>query len=306
MFVSTRKYIGPLVILVTMITASGCVKSDNRVVAKVGRFEVLAHDVADRNRIMLVYQPEDTRELGLEQLTRLFTVAQVLENNGRTMDREALLKESQRIDSTTLAPDMLNKIKDVFKSSAGKFREDDYLKVYVLPEYAERVIFYEFFLNDEKTQKASLAAAHAFLAKVSQPGILFESVAKENAYPLKRFTVSDNRVEWEPPKVPQVPSKHPTPTGPVATQLPPHIKQKMATQASEQERAEARAWMVVARTLKAGQIFPQVINFNDKWLVAKISKILGAKYQMVAAMLPKDAFAPWYDQEQAKVKIERF
>lgn len=293
-------------ILGAVFAVVGCTKPGDVVKARVGDFEIRAKDADQRTKVLRIYQPEDKRDLGLEQLIRFYKLAQILKNNGQKLDDAVLAKESERIDKTTLMPALLKSIKGVFTKD-GVFDEKAYHRIFILPQYADRMIYYEFYLNDPTAQKDSLAKAQAFLEASRQAPDAFLKQCLEHEAGPRLFTVTPVEVVWKIGRKPKAPGGPEAPSGSAMT-APPEVQARMQQTQNAQQSDESRAWMRVAETLKPGEVFGQVINNGETWIVARLDKKAGGgdrvRYEMQAAMLPKSDYGKWMEVEDAKVKVQ--
>lgn len=252
--------------------------------ATVGRFSISDRDVSYRNAVTKIYFPEEKRDLGRDLLIKSFTFAQILENNDHPISPDVLTKEAKRISDTTLKPEMLQSIKDVFGAD-----QEGYLKNFVLPTYAERVLYYEFFLHSPKVQEPSHQVAAEYLKETLAKPDRFGRTPPE--MPAKnKFVVSlTNGIVWDQEK------------SAAAT---------MQEVAKNQHRSqEALKWKAeVVDTLKSGQVFPKVMDLGDTWLVVRYlgpQKKDGVEdYQFEGVLFPKANFDEWLKQEKEKVKVQ--
>src|SRR5690349_1734016 len=95
-------------VVILLLLQVGCTGG---LIAEVGSFKISKKDVEFRNQVIQIYYPNETRKLGRDQLVNAYITAQILINNGHALDKAVLVKERERIDKTTLMPEMLNRIK---------------------------------------------------------------------------------------------------------------------------------------------------------------------------------------------------
>ena len=270
-------------------------------IAQVGDYSITAQDVKYKNAITQIYYPEEKRDLGLQLLIKSYTTAQILKNNGHEITESILATESARIDKNTLRPEMLAQIKAVFSGD-----ERAYQQVYILPIYAERVLYYEFFLHDASIQAPAKQLAEEFLqsALKSPPG--FEAIATKSSTKTASFTVSRSRgIEWsQSPKQTLKDLLPPT----AANNAPADVQMKTSAGSNSKSISEeGQKWIQeVVNTLKPGQVFPKVIDRHDMWMVTRfvgISEEEKDAYHFVGAMFPKADFTAWETEEKKRVVI---
>ena len=64
----------------------------NNPVVKVGDYTLMEKDAHYRSAVIKIYFPDDNRDLGLDQLVRAYTYAQILKNHGREITPEIIAR----------------------------------------------------------------------------------------------------------------------------------------------------------------------------------------------------------------------
>jgi hypothetical protein len=273
------------------ISLMGCqaCRDNTPYVAKIGDYKITQKDRDYRDKIIRVYYPETAESYGLRQLVGSYTNAQVLKNNDQKLDDEILKKEEERINQNTRAPETLERIKQIFGDDVESYR-----KVFILPTYADRVIYFEYFMNNPEIHAPSLKAAQEFLAEANQNPSQFKTLAEKKAKRFTRFEISLHRgMVWEKTETDRPGPKGPKKIAPLPAEVSP----------------EGKKWIdEVIRQLKPGQVHGQVIDKTEYWLVAKYvglkSGRLEPTHQFEAAILPKQDFGKWFEAEKAKIKFD--
>jgi len=267
----------------------------NRLVAEIGEYKVHERDVVFRDGVIRVYYPQETRSMGLLQLRRAFSYATILKNNGRPITEAIVQGEQERIDKETLAPVMLQKIRAIFGSDAAAYRKD-----FVLPMYVERVIYYDFFLNDPRAQSGSIAQARNFLKDAAAEPGRFADLAKAWSKTTTGLTISrDGGLQWDRPKEAETAGAPPT------QGVPAGIQQKLAERARERGADDGSKWIdeVISR-LKPGQVYGKLIDMGEHWVVARyVGPVKGGAHRIAAVLFPKADFNRWLESEEKKVKV---
>jgi hypothetical protein len=267
----------------------GCTR--NPVVAEVGSLQIHRQDVNQRNQVIHFYFPQETREMGLEQLVSAYTTAQVLINNGQVISVQTLEDEAQRIDQNSLMPDKLQQIKAIFAKDHLA-----YLRVYVLPTYAERIIYYGFFLNNAQIQAHSLKQAQEFLHRVEGDQTKFAEIAADHHYPTQGVTLSRQTglqfgVGDESPPTSDVPSE---------------IQNKL----KKEQLIETERWRhEIIATTHPGHLYNKVIDHGEAWMIVRYLGVSGPhhdQHKFMAAFLPKEDFNTWFTAERKKVRTRTF
>ena len=278
---------------------------DQEIVARVGDLNILRKDVEYRNQIIPIYYPNDKRRLGLLQLTNAYTAVQILKNNGYTITDEMIAKESQRIDSSTRMPEMLQKIKNIFENDS-----EAYLKIFVLPVYAERIIYFDFFLHHPNLQKESLQVAKTFLQKALHSKISFKSLAEKSGFkviPLKlslneltQLGVDKENLNLPPDEFDNSRSQ------PGSSQDNSETLNKVKEKLQHAQIEHNKEWIEqIIKKLKPGQIFPYVIDDKEGWVVIRyVRPEKQNQYLLESVGFPKADYGNWLNQEKSKVIID--
>ncbi|HEX4925658.1 MAG TPA: hypothetical protein VFV50_16300 [Bdellovibrionales bacterium] len=153
-----------LVLPTVALLAAACTRSsESPVVAKVGRFQITEKDLEYKERLIQYYYPQSETGKALSALTKSYVNAQILENNGRVMNEEALQAESDRIDKNTKDPISLAEVKDIFGSDTAAYR-----RVFVLPTLADRLISFELFPEIQKKDPTAARLIESLLARLEK------------------------------------------------------------------------------------------------------------------------------------------
>lgn len=266
-------------------------KSSQQVALKVGTWTFTEQEIEYRNKIIFYLESGDNRKLGRHQLREAALNAAVLMQNGHNITRETLLKEAARIDQTTLAPEKLQGVKNIFGDDY-----ESYLKVYVMPVYANRVIYFDFFLRDQNVQKESLAKANLFLQNALSQGGDLKNVAEKNGLRsiLAHFSLSDGLQKFEDERS----------DGPESQSSgAPAVVQQAMQKNEKLSLSDNSRWVdQIFKKLKPGQVFNQVIDVHEGWQVVKLIKQVSQdKYLIEVVDLPKEDFNSWFEREKLKL-----
>lgn len=276
----------------------------DRTIATVGEYKITEKDKILRDQIQQVFYPKDPNSYGLDQLVTAFTYAQILKNNGHEITEHLLRAEDMRINQNTKAPEVLQKIRALFKGD-----EEAYKKVFLLPTYAERTIYYDFFSKSPKAQESSLAKVRDFLSLLEQTKRPLQDLASESNLMFKKFTLSKEKgLEWEQEarKKQKNDAKNPgiiDMSAQAPAEIRNHVDQKFQGKALE----SAQFWIDnVLNNMKPGEVLQSPVDYEETWLVVKYVKPLGkAKFQMEAVFIPKNNYQQWLDAETAKIQVKR-
>lgn len=270
------RYTGLALLLLFFLPACFFKRADSPVVARVGDFIITQKMIEERDRINRLENPGETTSLGLAQLKKAYVDAQILTILGVALDDAVLLGEEKRINETTQMPEKLKQIKEIFGG-----RTADYRRVFVLPVYAQRTIYYDFFLNDMKVQAVPLKVAGDFFAVVTANPSRWAAAVREGKIKTNKFLLSEKnglRVlnAGEDPQPVPLPGTAPALTEEVAA-------------------------------LKPGQVLPRLLNEGETgWLVIRYLKPgrETGNYELEFAVFPKLDYETWHREQAARVVIQ--
>ena len=285
-----------------------CAPGNSKVVAQVGDYPLTQKMVDLREKVAKVYYPKEPTKVGLLQLTRFYTYAQILKNHNRPVTDQALEQEEKRIDANTRDPDTLNKIKDIF----GKDHES-YRKVFILPAYVDRIFYYDFFLNTPELQAQFTNKAEEFFREATAAPQDFVKLAQKHSFTVQEVTLDPNEgLEWQP--YGKAKEKHKG-EGPrmidqsSKSKVQIDLQSRMEKEQNSFKKEQAQHWLaeVVANT-KPGALFHSLVDMQEQWVVLKY---LGKKpvkkgppqYLFHAVNFPKADFSKWLTEEQGKVVV---
>jgi hypothetical protein len=273
-----------------------------RVIVTVGDYTITEKDKNLRDQVQRVFYPQDPNSYGKDQLVTAFTYAQILKNNGHEITEALLRAEEMRINQNTKAPEVLQKIRDLFKGD-----EEAYKKVFILPTYAERTIFYDFFNKSPKAHEQSLKNVQQVFQQLQTAQSSFPDVAQRLRLTYKTFTLSKEKgMEWEQDK--QVGKDQPAALVDLTTQAPAEIQQHIAEHAESRSLESARYWIDnIIGHMKAGEVAQAPVDFEQAWLVVQYVKLIGKdKFLMGAIFIPKDNYENWLENERSKIGVQQY
>lgn len=288
--------------LLLAVTLSACSLIEGKPIKRVGSYTITQKDLDYRGRVSKIFYPEEQRlDVALLQLSNAFLIAEILKNNGHAIDDQVLLAEENRINSSTKDPATLTKIKEIF----GKDHES-YLKNFILPTYAERVVYYEFFLKNENLQEPTRQVAAQFFEKAkAEPGRFLEIAENEKlAHSVVEVSEKDGLV-WGGKR------SHGKHAG-LVNESPEAREQKkmteeLAAQARDHSIQEAKRWIAdLLMPTPKGQVVNHIIDDQERWLVLRNQggDIKKRVFRVDVVFFPKLSYSQWLETEKLKVKIE--
>ena len=252
--------------------AGGCSRS--HLVAQVGSYSITDKDVTYRNQLIKMDYPNETRDLGLKQLTDTYTFAEILKNNGTELTDAMILAEEERIRTHSKMPEQLLEIRRIFGLD-----HDSYLKVYVLPVLAMRVLPYEFFPRQRDIQKSTLERAMKILQALRESSSDFRQTAKKLGFILDDYILSENsfkKMDGKP---------------------------KTFEKGSSEERL-AGLLRDMGRNKTSGKWVEFPFELETAWMLFRFDQIEGGKIRFQAGVVQKMRFSEWIPAQMARVKVQ--
>jgi len=259
------------------------------IVAKVGRFEISRSDVEYRNQVIRFYYPGEKRDLGLDQLIEAFTLASILELNGVEISDAVLEGENERIKKNSKMPDALVNLMRIFGPNHEAWLHD-----FVLPTFAQRVIYFDFFLHHPAIHAESRAVAETLLKKSLKLG--FSPAARSaglSPHPIRAVKNPDGK--WT--IVAGDSEKNSLRDFPDAARK---LHDDWLHQADESENQEIVSWL-------KGR--PELVDGGEFWLLVereKKTKSPADQASFISVSVPKVSYAAWLQERKKQVSIIRF
>lgn len=325
----TALIVGIILVTTAFVAMFVHLRFGNHLIAQVGNFKIYKLDVKKQNQVTHLFYPNAAKDIGLSQLTKSFTHADILKNNGVEITELMLRKEERRIDDNTRSPQTLQKLKGIFKDD-----DEAYRRVFILPLLADRMI-HSFFMNNPRIQESSRKKAEEFIEVLRlgpQNGaalISIDKLAKKSDYTVKTVLVSyAEGIEWEDPNQDRQAlrlerSKHiaasrahssetsnvSSPTGPdsKAAGVPPEVQQAVDNSMQFDSVPQAKRWIDdFIRKLKAGEVYSAPVERNEEWLVFQMIRQTAhdpLAFELKVVTIPKLDYNQWLENEKAKVAV---
>jgi hypothetical protein len=274
-------------------------------VARVGDLEITQRDVEAMRQVQSIYDDSVavvTADRALQELISNFVVVQILKNNGLAIDHDTLLKEREYFEGLETNRKAVPKFKMLFAPD-GKLGPELYLRDVILPEYAERVIYHEFFLRDPKIQQEAHEKALSFLAKVKAKPDDFEKIAQASQLKAGVFRATDRMVGTEGPAYEMA-----SPLGGKKVEgALPFLARPEMTDEAYRVRA-VKATMDAGRELQLGQVFPEPIETKEGWWVYRLlqkSRKPVFTLRLQGVYFSKADYPSWLEKEKTRVTITK-
>lgn len=286
---------GSVLALILTSCTRGCATSEPSVLVIDG-YRITKTAISQRDEVARIYYPQNTTSVGLKQLSDAYLTASVLRRNGHEIDDVVLQKEAERIEKNTLMPEMLARIQAIF----GKDREA-YKMVFVLPTYAERTIYFDFFLRNSALQANSRRVAEEFLRRALASPQRFAELVAADKKTLAPFTVSLHEgIKWQntDESAAQV-------SGAGAREMPPGLSKEIAARQERTQSAEGKRWIQdIVNNLKPGEIWNAVLDAGEQWQIVRYKGPKGDAHALEAVFFAKADFQKWFDAEKSQVPVK--
>ena len=277
-------HIGYLAGCYLILVATGCVRHHQSV--RVGDYEVTRSDAQYRDAVIRQYYPSDSRNLGLSQLIKAYTYAQILKNHGQEVTEKTLQTEAERIDLHTKAPEALGRIKAIFGRDYHS-----YLRVFVLPNYVQHALYYDFFLKDGEIQNSTKDTAQRLLELSLKSADKFENLARTNGLNVGHFSISpQSEMKWHFDNGVLGPSS-------------PGGEPREPEAADTASNGKTDPVLTKLRGLEAGQIYSHLIERPENWMIVKKTGERRGQAEYSSISVPKADFDTWLSSETKKVRI---
>lgn len=279
---------------------------------EVGRYSLTEKDIQYRQKVALVYYPlEKDPHLGLLQLKKAYSLAEILARHGRPITEQVLNSEEYRIEQNSKDPITLKKIIDLFNGD-----KESYRRVFVLPTYAERVIYFDFFLNNFKIHEKAHQYAVDFYTKIKSDPKNFFKMAAQLGYKKSLLTISKKYgFQWQAESsIKQNSNLKSSSTSQTVIDLSSEAvaaktqRHKIEEEAKLIEVNEAAHWITeIASPTKPGEVVEKIIDRSEVYMVVRYlgpKRANGDQYNFEVVLFPKINFANWLNEEMRKVVIK--
>lgn len=267
-------------LLFSLLLLAGCTKKD--LAAEVGDYKILKSDVDKKNQVIRLYFPDETRDLGLNQLIDSYVNAAILEKYGKKITPENVTEEEVRIEKESQMPDVLKKIQDIFGSNKEAYR-----RVFVIPVIADRMIYFELFSKEKSFHKDSLERAARLLEKAQSHPEKMNDLALEDKLPLMTL-----KLKKEGPNY-------------ILKSISPDGKDETSPLANEGNKWHQE----IVTTTQPQKIYKNVVDMGSNWMIVKNDgKVKGsqADYNLSVLVVPKEDFSRWLQKEREGIKIKKY
>ena len=246
-------------------------------VARVGEIPITDEDLSRQARVSELYYPgSGQRYVALSQLIKGYLSLGVLKSLGQAVDEATVKGESRRIDEETQAPELLQKIKEVYQGD-----REAYLQSFVRTVYAERVLYHEVFLPSPEIHRASHEQAEGFLKEALGSPASFSRLAKQRGAEVARLRISARE------------GIRPEGKGESGRSEAP----------SQAHLEEAKRLIGSLSRIRPGQLCPEVIEWPEGFQVLRLLHREGRGVLVQSASIPKRDYEQWFWGQASQIPV---
>ncbi|MCX6351463.1 MAG: hypothetical protein NTX03_06350 [Bacteroidetes bacterium] len=231
------------------------------------------------------------------QLIKAAAYREIAMANKFPLTDKILLQEVARIDATTQMPDRIIALRKLCKT------EKDYQHYYVLPDFSERWLYYNFSNNAYIHHYSKGVFIQHTLDSVVKSKIRFEELAKK--YHSKIDTIqldSRGQLILHSQKSKDSSSMQ---IIDLSRKAPVGINDKMSQQMQQKDSAlYAQLFNDVVKDLKVNTIHPKVIFMPESFWVARLVKLENGIYTLQYIAIPKISFNAWLKTQTPSIHIK--
>jgi hypothetical protein len=250
-----------------------------------------------RTQLLVLDSVPNARQYALFQLLKMYSQANISEKYGYILTDSMLQWESRRIDSATLRPDKLNRIKEICQNE--KMYQEVFVKESLYPRWLKVC-----FDKDEKQHRNKAVEANEIFTQALLEANLFDKDSCKTAkgsYAIQTFWLSENSMESTQKTVTN------TTTSNFIDQTKKEdlqVKQRMEAQLQNQANILPKQLYALLQKLQEGQLHPRVIDAPDVFWILKHCGKKGEKYKIKLLEIPKNNFSVWLDNEIVQTPMQ--
>ena len=265
--------------------------------AVIGKDTVLSVAWQARTEVLALDSVKQASPYALFQLLKMYAIQAVAEKHGYVLKDSMLAWEARRIDSSTLRPDKIKRIKAICKTDAV------YKEVFIKESLYPRWLNLRFEADEKQHQKKAIEARDVFTQALIQAK-LFEKdsvIIGKTTYSIRAFWLSEKGLE------PILPTQKDTAqTQKIIDQSKKEMPDaKLRAEAQMNEKADLLTIQLYAliQKLKEGQLHPRVIDAPEAFWVLRHGGKEGNRYKVKILEISKESFSAWLEREIKEIPI---
>lgn len=242
--------------------------AESKPVVEIGKTQITYSDIENKVAIGQIYGNEGITEVSaLIQLINKGLEYEIVTMHGINTTPKEIQDFSNHVDSTTKAPKLLVKIKEVFKGNRS-----EYGRLYLMPIIINRKLHGWYIQNDEIHKNESASMEKAFHLVLSDTTL--EKAAQICS--LNYTTFSDN-FGGDMPMVP-------------------------GADHGESDRPKT-PMLIVVESLKEGDIFKQIVEDEISYRIVRLLHKDTKAYKVEMIYTQKRPFPEWFQEQASKISI---
>jgi len=258
-------------LFVLFLLCAGCSSET----ARVGSIAISREDLSQRAKVSEIYYPGSGKAyVALSQLIKGNLSLEILRSLGKPVDDVALQSEAKRIDENTKAPETLAKIKAVYGTDHAA-----YLRTFVSPVYAERMLYGEVFLKSLEIQSAAKVRVEAMIRNAAASPASFLSIAKQESFQTAQLRISNKKG------------------------IIPFKNKPFLNHAEPVAVEQAARLLPLLAGLAPGKVLPQAIEWPESFQALRLIQRAGSDVVVESAVLPKQSFDDWFWEKAANIPV---
>ena len=273
-------------------------KQAQKIIAIVGKDTISQEKWELRTQLLVLDSTANAKQYALFQLLKMYSQADIAKKYGYTLTDTMLRWESRRIDSATLMPEKLQRIKEICKTR--EMYQEVFIKESLTPRWLKVC-----FDKDEKQHRNKAVEANEIFTQALLEANLFDKDSCKTAqgtYRIHTFWLDENGME----------SMQQTKKDTVAQsnfidqtkKEDARVNAQIRAQMQQKDNLLTKQLYALTQKLQAGQLYPRVIAAPLAFWVLKHCGQQGKKYKIKLLEVPKNNFSVWLEQELHKYSIK--
>lgn len=249
-----------------------------------------------RTQLLVLDSVPSARQSALFQLLKMYGYAAIVPKYGYVLTDSMLQWEIQRIDSSTLMPEKLQRIKEICQTR--EMYQEVFVKESLYPRWLKVC-----FDKDEKQQRNKAVEANEIFTQALLQANLFDKDSckiANSSYAIHTFWLSENSLESIQKTKTAAPSNFIDQTQKESLQ----VKQRLEAQLQNNASVLPKQLYALVQKLQKGQLHPKVIDAPDVFWILKYCEKKREKYKIKLLEIPKNNFSVWLDKELKTIDIQ--
>jgi hypothetical protein len=273
-------------------------KQLQKIIAIVGKDTINQEKWELRTQLLTLDSTASAKEYALFQLLKMYCQENIAKKYGYILTDTMLRWESRRIDSATLMPEKLQRIKEICKTR--EMYQEVFIKESLSPRWLKIC-----FDKDEKQHRNKAVEANEIFTEALLQANLFDKdsckTAKGN-YAIHTFWLDENSMESALVQKIDTVAKQNFIDQSKKENL--QVKQAMEAQMKNQDHLLTKQLYQLVQQLKIGQLHPRVIDSPNGFWIVKHCGQKGKKYKIKLLEIPKNNFSEWLEEELRQSSIQ--